>query len=69
MMLIRIDQLKCIGCGTCSALCPAYFELGNEGKAILKQSTVQQKDRLEVENIGCAGEAAECCPAQCIEIK
>jgi len=68
-MLIKIDQLKCIGCGTCSALCPIHFELGNDNKAILKQSVVPQKDQLEAEDIGCAREAAECCPAQCIEIK
>ncbi|PIU15000.1 ferredoxin [bacterium (Candidatus Gribaldobacteria) CG08_land_8_20_14_0_20_39_15] len=68
-MLIKIVQSKCIGCGTCSALCSAYFELAGDGKAILKQSTAPQKDQLEVSEIGCAKEAADCCPTQCIVIK
>jgi len=68
-MLIKIDQSKCIGCGTCSALCPVCFEMGNDSKAILKQSDAARKDQLEVEDVGCAREAAECCPAQCITIQ
>lgn len=68
-MLIKIVQSKCIGCGTCSALCPAHFELADDGKAILKQSTAPQRDQLEIDDVGCAPEAADCCPTQCIEIK
>ncbi|MCX6789298.1 MAG: ferredoxin [Candidatus Gribaldobacteria bacterium] len=59
-MQIKIDQTKCIGCGTCCALCPDFFDLGDNNKAILKKT--------ETENIGCAREAAEVCPAQCIAI-
>lgn len=28
-----VDQDKCIGCGTCVALCPNVFRLNDEGKA------------------------------------
>ena len=68
-MQIKIDQIKCIGCGTCVALCPDFFDLGDDNKAILKNSTAPQKDQIEAENSGCAKEAAEVCPAQCITIK
>jgi len=68
-MMIQIEQNKCIGCGTCSALCPDYFELGDKGKAILKNSVAPNKDQLEITDVGCTHEAAECCPAQCIKIK
>jgi len=68
-MKIIIDQTKCIGCGTCSALCPDYFDLGSEGKAVLKNSTSAGKDQLEIEAVGCAKEAVECCPVQCITMK
>ncbi|MEK9153448.1 MAG: ferredoxin [Patescibacteria group bacterium] len=60
-MQIKIDQTKCIGCGTCSALCSDYFDLDNNGKAVVKQT--------EVGEASCVKEAAECCPAQCIAIK
>lgn len=68
-MQIKIDQTKCIGCGTCCALCADFFDLGDNNKAILKNSAVAGKDQIEIENIGCAKSAAEVCPAQCIEIK
>ncbi|MDD5750745.1 MAG: ferredoxin [Candidatus Pacebacteria bacterium] len=61
-MQIKIDQSKCIGCGTCSALCPACFELGSDGKATAKQPA-------ETGDAGCAREAADSCPAQCIVIE
>ena len=69
VMMIQIEQNKCIGCGTCAALCPDYFELGDQGKAILKNSASPDKNQLEVAAANCTKEAAECCPAQCINIK
>ncbi len=29
----KIDQEKCISCGTCVSLCPKVFKLGDSGKA------------------------------------
>ncbi|MFA5051457.1 MAG: ferredoxin [Patescibacteria group bacterium] len=31
-----VDQEKCSGCGTCTALCPEAFELSLEGKSQVK---------------------------------
>ena len=28
-----VDRNVCIGCGTCVALCPAVFQLGDDGKS------------------------------------
>lgn len=28
-----VDKEKCIGCGTCAALCPAVFKMGEDGKS------------------------------------
>jgi len=42
---IVIDQEKCIGCGTCSALFPKNFKLDKKGKAqVVKQSSISEKD-------------------------
>ncbi len=33
MTKINIDKEKCIGCGTCVAMFPEIFELGDDGKS------------------------------------
>ncbi len=35
-MKIKIDKEKCIGCGTCVALCPEVFDIGEDGKSYVK---------------------------------
>ena len=69
MAKIKLEIEKCIGDGSCSALCPKYFELGEDGKAHIKGSKKQEIEELEVEKIECAQAAAETCPAQCIYIE
>ncbi|MDZ7798656.1 MAG: ferredoxin [Patescibacteria group bacterium] len=34
----KIDKEKCTGCGTCVALCPEVFEIGEDGKSKVKNS-------------------------------
>lgn len=69
-MKIIHEREKCIGCGTCVALCPKFFEMADDGKARLLGSKKNSKgnDELEVEKTECAQEAAEACPVQCIRI-
>jgi ferredoxin len=33
MPVPKVDPKKCIGCGTCTAICPKVFELGDDGKS------------------------------------
>jgi len=33
---LKIDPNKCIGCGTCVAMCPDVFEIGEDGKSKVK---------------------------------
>ena len=71
-MKIILEKSKCIGCGSCIALCPKFFEIDEEGKAHLKKSEFDSKieeETLEVSKVGCAEEAIEVCPVQCIKIK
>jgi ferredoxin len=70
-MRIILEKSKCIGCGSCVALCPKLFELSEEGKSHLKGARFDPKteeETLEISKSECAEEAAEVCPVQCIKI-
>lgn len=72
-MKIILHRSKCIGCGSCAAVCQDFFEIADDGLSRIKgsQGDSEGNDTLEIkeENKGCAGEAAEVCPVQIIEIK
>lgn len=51
---------KCIGCGTCVAICPVNWQIGADNKA--------HPIKTELSEVGCNKEAAESCPVQCIKI-
>ena len=55
-MAVKIDKEKCIGCGTCEAVCPEGFKLEN-GKAKIKNPKAK-----------CIKEAAESCPIQAVSV-
>lgn len=60
-MSYRINKEKCIGCGLCTNLCPEVFELGEDGKARVKQRADLGK------NNKCVEKAKESCPVGAIE--
>jgi ferredoxin len=70
MAKIIIEHEKCIGCGSCAAICPKYFEMAEDGKSKLKGGALSQAGNyeLETEKLECAESAAEACPVQCIQI-
>ena len=59
-MKIIQDKEKCIGCGSCVAICPSNWVM-KENKAVPKKK--------ETKEIGCNQKAADACPVQCIKIK
>lgn len=72
MAKIIQERYKCIGCGTCAALCSSYWEMDEDGKSKLLGSEAGSKPdtyEREVKNIGCNQEAADSCPVNCIHIK
>jgi ferredoxin len=70
MAKIIHEREKCIGCGSCAALCPKFFEMADDGKAKLIEGrkNAEGNDELEVEDVECAQEAADACPVQIIHI-
>ncbi|MDP2926963.1 MAG: ferredoxin [bacterium] len=61
-MKIRLDREKCIGCGSCVAICPKYFEMDPNGRAKLIK-------KLTISSIECIQNAVDCCPSQAIRIE
>jgi len=59
-MKIKIDEEKCIGCGSCVAVCPDYFEMTDDNKARLKNKAADAE---------CVQEAIDICPVQVIKIE
>lgn len=69
MPKIKLEREKCIGCGSCQALCPKYFEIIDDGKSSIKGAAKSDIQELETSKLECAESAAEACPVQCIHIE
>ena len=69
MSKIKLEREKCIGCGSCQALCSKCFELQEDGKSHIVGAEKKDVEELEVEKADCAVQAAEACPVQCIRIE
>jgi len=69
-MKIVQEHEKCIGCGSCVAICSKYWEMSDNGKAkpIGSKLSSNGKYELEVQEVGCNKDAAEACPVQCIYV-
>jgi len=53
--MVKVDKEKCIGCGSCASVCPEGFEMGDDGKARVKNSSAK-----------CIKDAIESCPVDAI---
>ena len=52
-MKIILERQKCIGCGSCVAVCSKYWEMGDDGKGHLKDSKTDSKtgnEELEIKD-------------------
>ncbi|MBU1178482.1 ferredoxin [Patescibacteria group bacterium] len=57
---VEIDKEKCIGCGSCVALCPDYFAMEGDKAKVIKNDTA---------DTSCVQEAESSCPVAAIETK
>jgi ferredoxin len=70
MAKIIFEIQKCIGCGSCEAVCSKAWKLGDDGKAKLTGSAPNGDNfELEAKELSCNTEAAEACPVQGIRIE
>jgi len=70
MATVMHEREKCIGCGACTAVCPDFWEMGEDGKSVLKDGKKKGKNfELEVKDPSCNKEAEGTCPVQCIHVK
>ena len=70
-MKIVFERDKCIGCGSCGAVCPQNWELTEDGKSKLLDSELNSETKnyeKEIEKVECNQEAADSCPVQCIHV-
>lgn len=58
-----VNKEICIGCGSCTSLCPEVFELGDDMKSYLKKGAELDK------NEKCIKEAVDTCPVQAISME
>jgi ferredoxin len=69
MKKITIERSKCLGCGTCAILCSSCFKMDDDGRSTLKDGEMNgDLSEKKVDELDCAEEAAQGCPAQCIKI-
>lgn len=66
------DRPNCIGCGACAAVCPAFWEMAEDGKSDIKDAknrddNWQERDIEEADYEG-NKEAADACPVNVIHI-
>ncbi|HPV70605.1 MAG TPA: ferredoxin [Candidatus Magasanikbacteria bacterium] len=61
-MKIKIDKNKCIGCGTCVALCPGSFKWDESG---LKVEAINPPS----DTAASLKDAAASCPVQAIDLE
>ncbi len=69
--IIQIHK-DCIGCGTCVALCPEFWEMMDGGKARPTKGKINPENgnyEFEVENIACNQDAIDSCPVSVIKIE
>ena len=71
-MKIILERNKCIGCGSCAAICSKYFEMAKDGKSDLIKGNKNLKTGdmdLEIKIDDCAKDAVGVCPIQIIRLK
>jgi len=66
---VEIVRPECTGCELCTTTCSDVFEMAADGLSTLKGgSRIGENDELELDDEGCAKDAAADCPANRIHV-
>lgn len=58
---VTVDSDACIGCGTCVAMCPNVFQMGDDGKSHVTNPNGASEQEIQ--------QTIDACPVQCIKWK
>lgn len=61
-MRSRVDRDRCAGCGLCVQVCPAVFEIDDQGRAVVRCAEVP------AEHERACLDAVDMCPGEAIQI-
>jgi ferredoxin len=71
--LIQHDRENCIGCESCTKICPQFWEMADDSRSDLKgaQDLPEGWQKLEIEenDFACNFEAAKECPVNVIHLE
>ena len=59
-MALQLDKEKCLGCGSCAAIAPNTFKLGEDSKAEIINPEGDSPETIK--------QAAESCPTEAITL-
>ncbi|NYT16986.1 MAG: ferredoxin [Methanomicrobiales archaeon] len=70
-MIVKITRDECVSCGTCTDVCPEFFELGEEDTRSqvaeqYRNDGKRDEGTVPPELEACVTEAADLCPVQVI---
>ena len=69
---IKHDRPGCIGCGSCAAISPDFWEMADDGKSKLKgakKTNGTEEREIEEKDFEKNKEAADACPVNVIHIE
>ena len=72
MITVTHNRSKCIGCRQCVSVCPEYWYIDDDGKAMLRNSTDKKGifvGKINEEDEKCMQEAEKLCPVHIINIE
>ncbi|MEK7596042.1 MAG: ferredoxin [Patescibacteria group bacterium] len=72
MAKIIFNRNGCIGCGSCEAICPKYWEMDREEMKVNLKSAAKNNNgdyELKIFDIECNKKAEDCCPVRVIKVE